>query len=333
MAKVGIMHSGSQESGQKECDVLIERLKQKYAKSLMIDGPHYPDDKYSLENIAANLMSKNVDILIATGGSRSAHAAMQNRGRAKKPIIVFTSVAPYIVDEIQDSTTVTGVYAHTSDYDGTRLEKLLQHAFPGQTPRSFNRPGGNATGTAGLTSELDPKRLEFLHETKPTAAVIGVLVNPNRPGLEVQSRELQATADKMNLKLKVQKAATDRELESAFQAFASQRVDALLVTADPFFNNLRARVLSLVASQSLPAIYQWRELVTNGGLMSYGPSITEAYRTAGINAGLILKGTKPSDIPVVQPTKFQFVVNLKTAKTLGLPIPGRLLAFADEVIE
>src|SRR5262249_42295898 len=144
--------------------------------------------------------------------------------------------------------------------------------------KSLNRPGGNATGTAGLTSELDPKRLELLYEAKPTAARIGVLINPNRPSLEIQSGELQAAADKINVRLEFQKAANDQEIEGAFQAFASERVDALLVAADPFFNNRRAQVLPLAARQSLPAIYQWREFVTNGGLMSYGPSITEAYR-------------------------------------------------------
>jgi len=197
--------------------------------------------------------------------------------------------------------------------------------------KSLNRPGGNATGTAGLTSELDPKRLEFLREVKPTAAVIGVLVNPNRPGLESQLIELQAAAEKMKLRFDVQKGTNDREIENAFQAFASNRVDALLVTADPLFNNHRALVLSL--ARSLPAIYQWREFVVGGGLMSYGPSITEAYRKAGINAGLMLKGTKPADIPVVQPTKFQLAINRKTANQLGLTLPTDLLAIADEVIE
>jgi putative tryptophan/tyrosine transport system substrate-binding protein len=131
----------------------------------------------------------------------------------------------------------------------------------------------------------------------------------------------------------VQKAASDQQLQSAFQEFASHRVDALIVTADPFFNNRRAEVLSLAANQSLPAIYQWREFVTAGGLMSYGPSITEAYRKAGINAGLILKGTKPADIPVVQPTRFQLVINQKTARQLGLALSPYLLALADEVIQ
>jgi len=258
----------------------------------------WANDDYSLLRVMAReLVALQVAVIVAAGGHISALAA---HDATKEIPIAFTTVT----DPVKDGLV-----------------------------RSLNRPGGNATGTAGLTSELDPKRLEFLHEAKPTAAVIGVLVNPNRPGLESQSKELQAAADTLNLRLEIQEAATDRQLESAFQAFASQRVDALLVTADPFFNNRRAQVLSLAASHSLPAIYQWREFVTGGGLMSYGPSITEAYRKAGINAGLILKGTKPADIPVVQPTKFQLVINQKTAKELGLAHPPYLLSLADEVIE
>jgi putative ABC transport system substrate-binding protein len=142
---------------------------------------------------------------------------------------------------------------------------------------SFNKPGGNATGTAGLTSELDAKRLEVLHELKPTASVIGVLVNPERPGLEDQLPEVQAAADKMKLKLVVQKAATEGEIDTAFETLARQRVDALLVTADPFFNNRRPQVVALAARYAIPAIYQWREFVAAGGLVSYGPGITDAY--------------------------------------------------------
>jgi ABC-type uncharacterized transport system substrate-binding protein len=255
------------------------------------------DDYSLLREMARELVALQVAVIVTAGGHVSALAA---HDATKEIPIAFTTVT-----------------------DPVKLGLV----------RSFNRPGGNATGTAGLTSELDPKRLEFLHLAKPTAAVIGVLVNPNRPGLETQSKELQAAADRLKLRLEIQKVATDRQLEGAFQVFASKRADALLVTADPFFNNHRAQVLSLSVSGSLPAIYQWREFVTGGGLMSYGPSITEAYYKAGINSALILKGAKPADIPVVQPTKFHLVINLKTAKTFGLTIPAVLLAIADEVIE
>jgi putative tryptophan/tyrosine transport system substrate-binding protein len=255
------------------------------------------DDYALLREMAKELVALPVSVIVAAGGHVSALAA---HDATKEIPIAFTTVT----DPVKDGLV-----------------------------KSLNRPGGNATGTAGLTSELDPKRLELLHDAKPTVAVVGVLVNPNRPGLESQSRELQAAAEKINLKLEFQKAATPREIESAFQAFASLRVDALLVAADPLFNNRRAQVLSLAASQSLPAIYQWREFVKEGGLMSYGPSITEAYRQAGINAGLMLKGTKPADIPVVQPTRFQLAINQITAKQLGLVLSPALLSLADEVIE
>jgi putative ABC transport system substrate-binding protein len=253
------------------------------------------DDYSLLPLLARELVALRVVVIVAAGGHVSALVA---HDLTRDIPIVFTTVT----DPVKD-----GLIA------------------------SLNRPGGNATGTAGLTSELDPKRLEFLQKLKPTAAVIGVLVNPNRPGLYDQSKELQAAADKMNLKLRFEQAATDRDIESAFQAFASQRVDALLVTADPFFNNRRAQVLSLAARHALPAIYQWPEFVRGGGLMSYGPSITEAYHHAGVLAGLILKGAKPAELPVVQPAKFQLVINAGTARQLGLTVPRDLIP--DEVIE
>jgi putative tryptophan/tyrosine transport system substrate-binding protein len=255
------------------------------------------DDYNRLRVLAAELVNLRVNVIVAAGGHVSALVA---HDATKEIPIVFTTVT----DPVKDGLV-----------------------------KSLNRPGGNATGTAGLTSELDPKRLEFLHEMKPTARVIGVLVNPNRPGLDSQSRALQSAADKLSLKLQIQKAATDREIDDAFEAFTSQQVEAVLVTADPLFNNRRAEVLSFAASHSLPAIYQWREFVTAGGLMSYGPSITEAYHQAGINAGLILKGSKPADIPVVQPAKFQLVINARTARQLGLTVSGVLISLADEVIE
>jgi putative ABC transport system substrate-binding protein len=255
------------------------------------------DDYNRLRVMARELVELQVGVIVAAGGHVSAMAA---RDATKEIPISFTTVT-----------------------DPVKLGLV----------KSFNKPGGNATGTAGLTSELDPKRLELLHEAKPTATVVGVLVNPSRPELDTQSIELQAAADRLSLKLVFQKAASDQEIETAFQAFSSSAVDALLVTADPLFNNRRTQVLSLAASQRLPAIYQWREFVTGGGLMSYGPSITEAYRQAGINAGLMLKGTKPVDIPVAQPTRFHLVINRKTANQLGLAPPSALLAIADEVIE
>jgi putative ABC transport system substrate-binding protein len=255
------------------------------------------NDYARLRLLAAELVDLRVAVIVAAGGHVAALAA---REATKEIPIAFTTVT----DPVKDGLV-----------------------------KSFNKPGTNATGTAGLTSELDPKRLELLHEMKPTAGLIGALVNPNRPGVDRQTRELQLAADKRNLKLEIQKAATDQEIESAFRTFAARGTDALLVAADPLYNNRRSQVLSLAAAHSLPAIYQWRQFVTAGGLMSYGPSITEAYHKAGANAGLILKGTKPTDIPVVQPTAFEFAINLKTAKLLGISVPTTLIAIASELIE
>jgi putative ABC transport system substrate-binding protein len=266
-------------------------------KNLSIEYRWANDNYDRLRELAAELVNLRVAVIVAAGGHVSALVAHET---TKEIPIVFTTVT----DPVKD-----GLVA------------------------SLNKPGGNATGTAGLTSELDAKRLEFLHLLKPTATSIGVLVNPNRPGVESQSRELQEAADKMNLKLEFQKATSDQELNNAFQAFASPRVDAVIVTADPLFNNHRGQVLSLAASYSLPAIYQWREFTAAGGLMSYGPSIAAAYHHAGVDAGLILKGSKPADIPVVQPTRFELVINRKTAETLSLHIPDELLTATDEVIE
>jgi putative ABC transport system substrate-binding protein len=198
---------------------------------------------------------------------------------------------------------------------------------------SLNKPGGNATGTAGLTSELDPKRLEILRELKPIAGVIGVLINPNRPGLETQVAELEDAAAKLAVKLQFRRAANEREIDVAFASFAEQKVDGLIVTADPLFNNRRSQVVALAASAAIPTIYQWRQFVSVGGLISYGPSITEAYRHAGENAARILKGDKPTNIPVVQPTRFEMSINRWTARQLKLDLPPSLISRADEVIE
>jgi putative ABC transport system substrate-binding protein len=189
------------------------------------------------------------------------------------------------------------------------------------------------TGNVGRTSELDPKRLELLHQLKPAAGAIGVLVNPNRPDVASQVRDVQATADAIGRKLVIQKAGTEREIDSAFETFAHERVDALLVSADPFFNAQRPQVIALAARHAIPAIYQWRESAAAGGLMSYGPSIVDAYHQTGIYVGRILKGDKIADLPVMRPTRFELVINLKTAKALGLTIPPTLLFQADEVIQ
>ena len=255
------------------------------------------NDYSKLQIFADELVRMQVTVIVAAGGHVTAMAA---HNATKVLPIVFTTVT----DPVKD-----GLVA------------------------SLNKPGGNATGTAGLTSELDAKRLELLRELVPGATLVGALVNPNRPGVDRQVRELQAAADRLGVQLDIQQAATESQISAAFHALASKRVEGLVVAADPFFNNNRTLVVSLATSMSIPAIYQWREFVSAGGLISYGPSITEAYQHAGRVAGQILKGAKPSDIPVVQPATFALTLNRQTASKLGLTVPPSLLSLANEVIE
>jgi putative ABC transport system substrate-binding protein len=198
---------------------------------------------------------------------------------------------------------------------------------------SFNRPGGNATGYTLLTNEIEPKRLGLLHELVPDAAFIGALLNPNFPPAARQLREIEDAAPKIGVRLFVTNASNDTELTAAFESFAQQRVRAVLVAADPYFDTRRDRIIALAAQNRLPAIYQFREYAISGGLISYGPRITDGYRQAGIYAGRMLHGAKPADLPVVQPTRFELVINLKTANALGLLVPNAMQLLADEVIE
>ena len=180
---------------------------------------------------------------------------------------------------------------------------------------------------------MEPKRLSLLHELTPGAPLIGALLNPNFPDVALQLRELEEAARIIGRRLLVAKASNDDELNAAFALLLQQRIGALLVAADPYFNTRRDRIVASAAQSHLPAVYHFREYAFAGGLVSYGPSITDAYRQAGNYTGRVLKGEKPSDLPVVQTTKFDFVINMKTAKTLGLTVPFGLLNAADEVIE
>jgi putative tryptophan/tyrosine transport system substrate-binding protein len=198
---------------------------------------------------------------------------------------------------------------------------------------SLNHPGGNITGVAALTIELDPKRLELLHELTTTKGPFGVLFNPTRPDTQIQVDGIKNAAQSVGRDLVLSYASTTQEIDAAFATFAEKSVAGLLVAADPFFTAQRAQVLALATKLRAPAIYQWREFADDGGLASFGPNLFDSYRQAGLFAARILKGEKASDLPVQQPTKFEFVLNLKTAKTLGLTIPLPLLGRADEVIE
>jgi len=250
-----------------------------------------------LPALAADLVSRKVAVLVGVGGDVSALVA-------KRP----TATIP-VVFGMGGDPVKAGLVA------------------------SFNRPGGNVTGYTLWTSEMESKRLGLLRELMPGVPLIGILVNPQFPPTEQELADLEPAAKAVSQQLFVARANDDTELSAALTSFVQQRVGAFLVTASPFFDTRRDRIIGFAAQNRLPAIYQFREYAVAGGLISYGPNIVESYRNAGVYVGRILKGTKPADLPVLQPTKYDFVINLKTAKALGLTVPPTLLAVAGEVIE
>ena len=257
----------------------------------------WAEGKYDqLQVLAAELVRQQVAIVVATGGTNSAVAA--RAATATIPIVFNT------VDPVKDGLAA-----------------------------SFNRPGGNATGVSLFANALAPKRLELLRELLPSAAVIVVLLDATSTDAEIQLREVQAAADSVNQQIYTLTIGTDREFDTAFASPVLRQAGALLVAGSPFFTSRRDQIVALAARDSVPAIYEWREFAAAGGLMSYGTSLRDAYRQVGVYAGRILKGEKPADMPVVQPIKFELVINLRTAKALGIEIPPSLLARADEVIE
>ena len=198
---------------------------------------------------------------------------------------------------------------------------------------SFNRPGGNATGVNLFTTALELKKLELLHEFIPKPTIIGVLLNPSYVHTETQSNALRAAAGALGRQINFVNASNENDIEVAFAALAERRIGAVLVTSIPIFTGQRNHLVALASRHAVPAIYGQREFVAAGGLMSYGTNLGDAYRQAGVYTGRILKGEKPADLPVQQPTKFELVINLNTAKALGLAISPGVLAIADEVIE
>jgi putative tryptophan/tyrosine transport system substrate-binding protein len=298
---VGFLTSGSIRSLNKDW---LAAFRHGLGESGYVDGENVKidfrgaDDQYDrLDGLAAEFVRNQVAAIVAAGGPVSALAAK----RVTKTIpIVFTTISDPVKSGLVDG---------------------LAH------------PGGNATGTAGLTSELDRKRLELISQIKPSARVVGVLVNPRRPGVDANLRDIRDAAELLGVQVIFQNAGPEDPLDAAFERFAERRVDALVVTADPFFNFRRAQVIALATRYAMPAIYQWREFVADGGLMSYGPSITDAYHQTGVYIGRILKGTRPEDLPVMVPTRFELVINRRTAKSLGIEVPSVMLTRADDVIE
>jgi putative tryptophan/tyrosine transport system substrate-binding protein len=250
-----------------------------------------------LSTLAIELVQRQVAVIIAIGGTPSAPAAK--------------------------AATATIPIVFSNGGDAVKLGLVSSH----------NRPGGNVTGVSFLVSALGAKRLALLRDLVPKANVIGFLVNRPNPNAAADTSELQVAARTLGLRLVVQNASSEGDIDAAFADFAHHRIDALMVAADAYFRSRRDQLAALAAHHAVPATYAVREHAVVGGLMSYGPDIADAYRQAGFYAGKILKGEKPADLPVVQSAKFEFVINRKTAKALGLEVPDRLLAIADEVIE
>jgi putative ABC transport system substrate-binding protein len=250
-----------------------------------------------LPALAADLAARRVAVIAATGGPSSAQAAKQ--ATSTIPIVFATGTDP----------VATGLVG------------------------SLARPGGTLTGLAIFNLQLIPKRLELVSELVPAARDCGLLVNPKNPNAEPTIGAARQAANARGLRLQVAQASSEAELDSAFTGLAEQHAGALLVGGDPFFTGRRAQIAALAARHNIPAIYEFREFAAAGGLISYAPSLAAIYRQVGVYAGRILRGAKPAELPVEQPTKFELVINLKTAKALGLAVPQSLLARADEVIE
>jgi putative ABC transport system substrate-binding protein len=266
-------------------------------RNLFIDYRFADGDQNRLQNLAADLVRRKVAVIVTGGGAAAALAA-----RAA-------------------TTTIPIVFAAVAD---AREEGLVT---------TFNRPGGNATGISILGTEIDPKRFELLCEVVPSASIVADLRNPHRPNAEIQIASVRAAASNLKRQVVVLEASTTARIDVAFAALGGRGAGALVVLADPFFTSRRAQIVALAARHRIPAMYQWRDFVEAGGLMSYGSSLREAYHQAGIYTARILMGEKPADMPVLQPTKFELVINASTAKALGLALTEAMLSRADEVIE
>jgi putative ABC transport system substrate-binding protein len=239
----------------------------------------------------------------------------------RKVDVIVTSSTPAIQAAKAATSTIPIVFFGGGDFVALGLVASLA------------RPGGNLTGISIMSPELNPKRLDLLSQLVPQASVIALLVNPSNAIAEVTIRDVQEAARAKGVQLQILRAGTEAEIDSAFAALVQLRAGALVAASDPFFNSRREQLVALASHHAVPAIWEWREFAEAGGLISYGSSLTGMWRPVGIYVGKILKGANPADLPIQQPTKFELVINLKTAKVLGLTVPQSLLAAADEVIE
>ena len=304
MPVIGFLSSYAAESFAPETQLYAAAFRKGLSEAGFSDGHNVTIEYRWAENqpsrlpvLAAELVHRNVALVVATGGSVSALAA--KAATSTIPIVFTTGGDPVAI----------GLVA------------------------SLNRPGGNATGVAFLATALAAKRLEIMSELAPKVSNIGFLVNPNNASATAEISDVEAAARAMGKQAVMLRASTEREIEMASAALVRQRVEGLIIAADTFFEARRNQIVELAAQQAMPAIHFSRQFVTAGGLMSYGSSITDGYRQVGLYAGRILKGDKPADLPVMQATKIELVINLRTARTLGLDVPPTLLVRADEVFE
>jgi putative tryptophan/tyrosine transport system substrate-binding protein len=298
MPMVGILSSGSVSAFVDLLGAFRQGLKETgcvEGQNVAIESRWAEGHFERLPELAAELVQRRAAVIVTTGGSSNLAAK------------AASSMVPHVF---------------LSQDDPVKLGLVM----------SFNRPGGNATGMSLLTSALVAKRLEFVRQLAPAGAPISYLMNPQAPEAEFHLGDMQAAARESGQQISVLNASSERDIDNAFTALA-QRGGALIVSTDPFFVSRSHQIVVLAAYHKIPAIYDRREFVAAGGLISYGPHLPDAYRQNGVYAGRIIAGAKPSNLPVMQPTKFELVINLKTAKALGLQIPDKLLALADEVIE
>ena len=296
---VGFLHSGS-----KLRSPHVIGFGQGLNETGFVDGRNvtvqyrFAEGRYDrLPAMVADFVNGNVAVLAAVGGVQTALAA--------KPA----------------SATIPVIFANGSDPVHFGLVE------------SLNRPGANMTGVSFFTATLEAKRLGLLFELVPAARTFGILINPTNDNAELQLKDIAQGGLTLSRPITIQKASNEREIEAAFETFAQQQVNALLVGSDPYFFGEREKIVTLAARYNLPAMYEWREFAQAGGLASYGTNLLDNYRMAGVYVGRILKGEKPANLPVVQATKFEFVINLKTAKALRLDVSPTLSARADDVIE